>query len=58
VAHGEWMLDADLVVAAGNSRFKLPEASLGVFVAGGEIGLPSFRSAVQAEMQAQSDFQA
>ena len=58
MAHGEWMLDADLVVAAGNSRFKLPEASLGVFVAGGEIGLPSFRSAVQAEMQAQSDFQA
>jgi 2-(1,2-epoxy-1,2-dihydrophenyl)acetyl-CoA isomerase len=31
----EWMLDADLVLAAESSRFKLPEASLGVFVTGG-----------------------
>lgn len=31
----EWMLDADLVIAAQSSRFKLPEASLGVFVTGG-----------------------
>lgn len=31
----EWMLDADLVVAASDARFKLPEASLGVFVTGG-----------------------
>lgn len=31
----EWMLDADIVVAASSSRFKLPEASLGVFVTGG-----------------------
>jgi len=31
----EWMLDADVVVAAENTRFKLPEASLGVFVTGG-----------------------
>lgn len=31
----EWMLDADIVVAARSSRFKLPEASLGVFVTGG-----------------------
>jgi 2-(1,2-epoxy-1,2-dihydrophenyl)acetyl-CoA isomerase len=31
----EWMLDADIVVAAQGSRFKLPEASLGVFVTGG-----------------------
>jgi 2-(1,2-epoxy-1,2-dihydrophenyl)acetyl-CoA isomerase len=31
----EWMLNADIVVAAGSSRFKLPEASLGVFVTGG-----------------------
>ena len=31
----EWMLDADIVVAAESSRFKLPEASLGVFVTGG-----------------------
>lgn len=31
----EWMLDADVVVAAEGARFKLPEASLGVFVTGG-----------------------
>ncbi|TFZ08986.1 crotonase [Ramlibacter humi] len=31
----EWMLDADIVVAASSARFKLPEASLGVFVTGG-----------------------
>lgn len=31
----EWMLNADVVVAAESSRFKLPEASLGVFVTGG-----------------------
>jgi 2-(1,2-epoxy-1,2-dihydrophenyl)acetyl-CoA isomerase len=31
----EWMLDADVVVAASAARFKLPEASLGVFVTGG-----------------------
>lgn len=31
----EWMLDADVVVAAASTRFKLPEASLGVFVTGG-----------------------
>jgi 2-(1,2-epoxy-1,2-dihydrophenyl)acetyl-CoA isomerase len=31
----EWMLDADLVIAARSARFKLPEASLGVFVTGG-----------------------
>jgi 2-(1,2-epoxy-1,2-dihydrophenyl)acetyl-CoA isomerase len=31
----EWVLDADLVIAAESSRFKLPEASLGVFVTGG-----------------------
>jgi 2-(1,2-epoxy-1,2-dihydrophenyl)acetyl-CoA isomerase len=31
----EWMLDADLVIAASSARFKLPEASLGVFVTGG-----------------------
>jgi len=31
----EWMLDADVVVAARSTRFKLPEASLGVFVTGG-----------------------
>ena len=31
----EWMLDADVVIAAQTTRFKLPEASLGVFVTGG-----------------------
>lgn len=31
----EWMLNADLVLAASNARFKLPEASIGVFVTGG-----------------------
>jgi 2-(1,2-epoxy-1,2-dihydrophenyl)acetyl-CoA isomerase len=31
----EWMLDADIVVAARTARLKLPEASLGVFVTGG-----------------------
>lgn len=31
----EWMLDADLVVAGASARFRLPEASLGVFVTGG-----------------------
>lgn len=31
----EWMLDADVVIAADNARFKLPEASIGVFVTGG-----------------------
>ena len=31
----EWMLDADIVIAAASARFKLPEASLGVFVTGG-----------------------
>lgn len=31
----EWMLNADVVLAATSARFKLPEASLGVFVTGG-----------------------
>jgi len=31
----EWMMDADVVIAAESARFKLPEASLGVFVTGG-----------------------
>ena len=31
----EWTLNADVVVAASNTRFQLPEASLGVFVTGG-----------------------
>lgn len=31
----EWMLNADVAIAAAGSRFKLPEASIGVFVTGG-----------------------
>ncbi|WP_439587964.1 enoyl-CoA hydratase/isomerase family protein [Hydrogenophaga sp.] len=31
----EWMLDCDVVIAASTTRFRLPEASLGVFVTGG-----------------------
>lgn len=31
----EWMLNADVAIAASSARFKLPEASLGVFVTGG-----------------------
>ena len=30
----EWMLNADVVIAASSARFKLPEASIGVFVTG------------------------
>ena len=38
----EWMLDADIAIAAESSRFRLPEASLGVFVTGGvSATLPS-----------------
>jgi enoyl-CoA hydratase/carnithine racemase len=33
----EWMLNADIVYAADDARFKLPEASLGVFVTGGLV---------------------
>lgn len=33
----EWALDADIVIAAADSRFKLPEASIGVFVTGGLV---------------------
>lgn len=31
----EWAMCADVVLAAGDARFKLPEASLGLFVTGG-----------------------
>ena len=31
----EWMLNADVVIASSSARFKLPEASIGVFVTGG-----------------------
>ena len=33
----EWAMDADVVLAADDARFKLPEASLGVFVTGGLV---------------------
>ena len=33
----EWAMDADLLVAANDTRFKLPEASIGVFVTGGLV---------------------
>lgn len=33
----EWALDADVVVAAEDTRFKLPEAAIGVFVTGGLV---------------------
>lgn len=33
----EWMLDTDLAIAADDTRFKLPEAALGVFVTGGLV---------------------
>ena len=33
----EWMMNADTVFAATDTRFKLPEASLGVFVTGGLV---------------------
>jgi 2-(1,2-epoxy-1,2-dihydrophenyl)acetyl-CoA isomerase len=43
----EWMMCADVAVAADSARFKLPEAALGVFVTGGlvatlpaAVGLP------------------
>lgn len=46
----EWMLDADVVLAAESSRFKLPEASLGVFVTGGLTAtLPAFAGAARAK---------
>lgn len=33
----EWAMNADIVLAAADTRFKLPEASLGVFVTGGLV---------------------
>jgi 2-(1,2-epoxy-1,2-dihydrophenyl)acetyl-CoA isomerase len=46
----EWMLDADLVVAAQGSRFKLPEAALGVFVTGGLTAtLPAYAGLARAK---------
>lgn len=46
----EWMLNADVVVAASGSRFKLPEASLGVFVTGGlSATLPAYAGLSRAK---------
>lgn len=49
----EWMMDADVVVASGDARFKLPEAAIGVFVTGGLVatlpaamGLPRAKAAM------------
>ncbi|MEI8156722.1 MAG: hypothetical protein WCH60_07635 [Burkholderiales bacterium] len=33
----EWMLNADIAYASEDTRFKLPEASLGVFMTGGLV---------------------
>jgi len=46
----EWMLNADLVVAAESSRFKFPEASIGVFVTGGLTAtLPAYAGLARAK---------
>lgn len=46
----EWAMDADLVVAADDARFKLPEASLGVFVTGGLVAtLPASAGLARAK---------
>lgn len=46
----EWMLNADLVIAGANCRFKLPEASLGVFVTGGiSASLPAYAGLARAK---------
>jgi 2-(1,2-epoxy-1,2-dihydrophenyl)acetyl-CoA isomerase len=46
----EWMLNADLVVAGESARFKLPEASIGVFVTGGlSATLPAYVGVARAK---------
>jgi enoyl-CoA hydratase/carnithine racemase len=46
----EWAMDADLVFAADDARFKLPEASLGVFVTGGLVAtLPAAAGLARAK---------
>lgn len=57
----EWMLNADVAVAAESSRFRLPEASLGVFVTGGLTAtLPAYAglSRAKALMLLGEDFSA
>ena len=46
----EWMMDADVVLAADDARFKLPEASIGVFVTGGLVAtLPAIAGLSRAK---------
>ena len=46
----EWMLDADIVVAARSARFRLPEIGLGVFVTGGITRtLPAYAGLARAK---------
>lgn len=46
----EWAMDADLVLAAEDARFKLPEASIGVFVTGGLVAtLPAAAGLARAK---------
>ena len=46
----EWALNADLVIAASSARFKLPEASIGVFVTGGLTAtLPAYAGLARAK---------
>lgn len=46
----EWMLNADVVIAASSARFKLPEASIGVFVTGGITAtLPAYVGLARAK---------
>lgn len=46
----EWAMDADVVVAADDARFKLPEASIGVFVTGGLVAtLPAIAGLSRAK---------
>lgn len=49
-AGAEWMLDADIVLAARTARFKLPEVCLGVFATGGITALlPRFAGMARAK---------
>lgn len=46
----EWTLNADLVISASSARFKLPEASIGVFVTGGLTAtLPAYAGLARAK---------
>lgn len=46
----EWAMDADVVLAADDARFKLPEASIGVFVTGGLVAtLPAITGLSRAK---------